>query len=221
MSKGIGEDGGGRRVRLPAAERRAQILRIARELFVAEGIERTSMRRIADRAGITPPSIYDHFQDKETLLAAIAEEFFDGLIAAMAAIPEKTPDPLDRLRMLMHGYVRYGLAHPQEYRLVFMTPLEGVGRVSGHRAPRDGTPPECLGGSTKGIESFVQLEGEIASLLERGILKAGDKEAIADAVWAAGHGLVALLITHPTFEWSPLDRLVETTVEMLLHGLAR
>ncbi|HYC05073.1 MAG TPA: TetR/AcrR family transcriptional regulator [Azospirillaceae bacterium] len=219
MGGGERQEIAARRTRLPAAERREQILRIARELFIAEGFERASMRRIAERAGITPTAIYDHFADKEALMAAIGEEFFDGLIEALSTVPDATPDPLDRLKMLLEGYVRYGLARPREYRLVFMTPLEGLGRITGHRLPRDGTPPECLGGTMKGAISFAVLEGEIGMLMERGVLRPGDKEAVADVVWMMGHGLVSLLITHPGFEWTPLDTVIRTSIDTLLHGI--
>ncbi|ACI97720.1 TetR/AcrR family transcriptional regulator [Rhodospirillum centenum] len=208
---------GGRTQRLPAAERRAQILRVARDLFVQEGIERTSLRRIADGAGITPTAIYDHFADKQDLLAAIAGDFLDGLIVAMQEEPADPADPLDRLRALGRGYVRYGAGHPHEYRLVFMTTLPAFSPVPGHRAPPD-ADPVCP--PNKGMQSFGVLEAEIARLLELGLLVPGNRHAYADALWATMHGIVSLLITHAHFNWTPVDELVATATDMLLCGIS-
>jgi len=206
-----------RRTRLPAAERRAQILAVARELFVMEGIERTSMRRIAEAAGITPTAIYDHFSDKGALLAAIAEEFFDGLIAAMERARPDPADPLARLRGIMRNYVEYGLTHPHEYRLVFMTVLPGFSPAGGHRGGRgrtDGAP------MPKGVASFGMLEAEIGALIAAGHLRDGGKEAFADSVWAMGHGIVSLAITVGHCDFTPMADWLPASISVLIHGMA-
>lgn len=206
------------RTRLPAAARRAQILSVARDLFVADGLERTSLRRIATAAGITPTAIYAHFADKEALYFAIGQDFFQGLIDRILAVAIEIHEPLPRLRGLMSAYVRFGLEHPQEYRLIFMTPHGGIvgqGRKLSHRGPTEPADQDL----NKGAIAFGLLEGEIARLTEAGVLRPGSPATVAEVVWAAGHGLVSLLITHGDFDWTPIDTLVETAIDRVLFGI--
>ncbi|MFV3131764.1 TetR/AcrR family transcriptional regulator [Niveispirillum sp. KHB5.9] len=210
-----------KRTRLPAAERRAQILAVARDLFVAQGFEHASMRRIADAAGITPTSIYDHFEDKEALLTAIAEEFFDGLVAVME-VPVDAADPLKTLRQLMVNYVRYGLDRPNEYRLVFMTTLSRFIPMLGHRNcpfAENGVETPAGRKHAKALQSFGILQTGITQLAAAGLLRADDPEGFADSVWAMGHGIVSLIITKGADNFTPIDRWIDTSIDILLEGM--
>ncbi|MCF4166063.1 TetR/AcrR family transcriptional regulator [Zavarzinia compransoris] len=213
------------RRRLTADQRRSQILEAARQLFIEEGVVKVSMRRIAARAGVTPTLIYHHFADKESLLLAVCEDFFLGLIEASEAslaATLATDEPFARLRHLMRGYVDFGLANPDVYRLVFMTPLAGLKREKlshhSHRArPGDTPPPEE---ESFGMRAFALLEDEIRRLIEAGALKPAEAGTLAEIVWAAGHGIVSLLITHGDFQWTATDALITLSIDSILHGIA-
>ena len=211
--------------RLSAEERRAQILAVAQELFTTEGVESTSIRRIATIAGVTSPVIYHHFEDKEALLLAVCQEFFKGLIVATDRAPapdDLSQGPFTRLRGMMRGYVTFGLENPDVYQLVFMTDIAALKRdkfPKGHRR-KPGDPPLAEAESF-GLRAFGVLEGEIERLLALGTLKGDDPFALAEVVWSAGHGLVSLLITHADFEWTPFDKLLDLSLEAMLHGIAR
>lgn len=211
-----------RRRRLPAAERRAQILAIARDLFVTEGFERASMRRIADAAGISPTAIYDHFADKEALLTAIAEEFFQGLTVALNDAREGG-DPLLALRRLMENYVRYGLDHPNEYRLVFMNRLSRFVPTLSHRGhpcePDQEAPSPLTVEADKAVASFGLLQSGIDRLVAAGLLRGDDPEGFADSVWAMGHGIVSLIITKGDGNFTPVDRWIDTAIGILMDGM--
>jgi AcrR family transcriptional regulator len=223
----------GRGKRLPAPERRAQILAAARDIFIAEGIERASMRRIATAVGITPTAIYDHFADKQALLRAIANEFFEGLLVSLDAIDQGTSplaasshDTMARLRAMLRAYVRHGLAHPHAYRLILMSPLSILSHKPSHRPHREmcllaeeGARPAVPQEVTKGMQSFTLLEQEIGRLMELGLLREASKEAMADSVWAAVHGIVSLKINHDAFCFTPLDIWLETALDIVLSGL--
>ncbi len=212
----------GKRMRLPAAERRAQILAVARDLFVTQGFEHASMRRIADAAGITPTAIYDHFADKEALLTAIAADFFDGLVAAMTVPADTVADPLNLLRQLMVNYVRYGLAHPNEYRLVFMNSLSRFVPTLGHRGlPCQGgeIPDDVAQKAAKAKQSFGILQTGIERLVAAGLLRGDDPEGFADSVWAMGHGIVSLIITKGDSNFTPIDRWIDTSIGIMMEGM--
>jgi AcrR family transcriptional regulator len=119
------------------------------------------------------------------------------------------------LRRLLDSYVGFGLAHPREYRLLFMT--EVPPHVGGHRpAPGDGaTRPD------NGQIAFAALEALVRRLVDEGVFRPGDVETIAEAIWAAAHGLVSLLIAMPHFPWSERARLVDAIAEMVLRGWTR
>ena len=211
-----------RRRRLAPEERRAQIIEAARALFGEGGLALVTMRNIAARVGITQAAIYQHFQDKEAILFAVAEGFFSHLIDAKQRNVRADLDPIDQLRASMRSYVANGLAHPDEYRLVFMTDAPGLRR----QAPANltGMTP-CLGSfgdpeiqPSKGKTAYGHLQEMVRSLVAGGHIRGDDPELIAECIWAAGHGLVSLLITHVDFIWAP-EKLIDTQIDMLLNGL--
>ncbi len=61
----------------PEAEKRAQLIAAARELFIRHGYEATPMTRIAQSAGVAPNTIYWYFKDKDELLIAVLDELFE------------------------------------------------------------------------------------------------------------------------------------------------
>jgi AcrR family transcriptional regulator len=70
----------GDRKRLPPAERRAELLRAAREVFLEQGFSGARMRAIAERAGVTQPLIYRYFASREELYQAAVQEPFVELL---------------------------------------------------------------------------------------------------------------------------------------------
>ncbi|MGB5092129.1 MAG: TetR/AcrR family transcriptional regulator [Parvibaculum sp.] len=204
-----------RRRRLPPAERREQIIAAARDLFTTRGVDNVSMRKIATRVGITQAAIYQHFEDKAAILFALSEGFFQGMIANFVARLDPTLEPLAAFRASLKAYVEYGLSRPEEYRLVFMTSNSQI-VGTGHR-----TPPDMSGEaqSDAGKIAFSILHDRVRELVETGQIRGNDPDAMAEAIWAAGHGIVSLLITHQTFEWTQTDRLVETQLDLLFYGL--
>src|SRR3990170_2613737 len=111
-------------------ETRQRILDAAREMFVERGYEATTMRAIADRIEYTPTAIYHHFKNKEALLAELCIADFRALATAFQKLG-RIEDPVERLRRTGEAYVEFGLRHPMQYQLMFMTrkPPEVV---SGH-----------------------------------------------------------------------------------------
>ena len=71
-----------RKPRGQGASRRAEILAAAKALFVADGVEHVTMRRIAAAVGVSATALYVYFPDKDAILRAIAAESFIALIAA-------------------------------------------------------------------------------------------------------------------------------------------
>ena len=105
------------------SERQREILDAARELLVDGGIEAVTMRRIADRVGIKPPSLYKHFRDKRALEVLLIADTLAGLAETLEAAGPALED-------VARAYRGFALENPQRYRLATERPL-----------PRDDLPP--------------------------------------------------------------------------------
>ncbi|HWJ54839.1 MAG TPA: helix-turn-helix domain-containing protein, partial [Vicinamibacterales bacterium] len=93
-----------RRARAKVALRQ-QILDAARELFVRDGFDAVSMRRIAARIEYSPTAIYLHFPDKQSILTALCDETFEKLSMRLATHFARNTDPMTRLRDGLQLYV--------------------------------------------------------------------------------------------------------------------
>lgn len=212
------------RRRIGGEARRAQILKVAAEMFLREGIDQTSMRRIAGEAGVTATLLYKHFASKDDLLKSIAESFFSELVVSLDAAVAGVTDPVERARRLMNAYVRFGIDNPRAYHLTFMTALPRLRRGEEIKRFRDKlrrgetVPPEDL---LIGMLCFARLEMAVADLVKAKLTRTRDVAALAEVVWASGHGLVALVITHDDFGFAPVDKLIDLAIETMLNGLIR
>lgn len=193
-------------------------------MFAKDGIDATSMRRIAAKAGVTAALLYKHFADKDALLFAIGEAFFTKLAAYIDQEVKDERDPVARLKSLMRAYVTCGIENPREYHLTFMTALPRLRRGGEmksfrERARRGDAIPQTE--ITLGMRCFGRLEGAVGDVVRAKLTRSKDVAALAEAVWAGGHGLVSLLITHDDFGWTEPKRLIETTNDLLLNGLLK
>ena len=104
------------------AVRRA-ILDAARDLFVTEGYQNVSLRKIAERIEYSPAAIYGYFASKDDIFLALAEEGFRLLgdpQRAEAADARRPPSPLDRLRGIFWHFYEFSRQHPQYFLLMFV-----------------------------------------------------------------------------------------------------
>ena len=191
-------------------EVRRKILEAARDLFASEGYEKVTMRRIAEAIEYSATTIYNHFEDKDDLVQALCHEDFARLFEHMSAQPPPT-DPVDAIRKLGHGYARFGIEHPNQYRFMFMTP----GKFE-HPQDRDFSPGE---------RAFGLVREVVAAAIEGGYFRPGNVHTTAQVLWASLHGAVALLITLQPQMWphAPASPdLVEQVIDASIRGfLAR
>src|ERR1700736_3093789 len=89
---------------------RREILAAAEQLLVDTGDESAlSIRAIAEAVGVTPPSIYLHFADRNELVFAVVEDQFRHLDEMMQKAVEGIDDPLDRITRRGRAYIDFGL----------------------------------------------------------------------------------------------------------------
>jgi AcrR family transcriptional regulator len=186
---------------------REQILDAAEQLLVASGDEdAVSIRAIADAVGVTPPSIYLHFADKETLLFSVCDrqfEVFDQVLTTAAA----GTDPVDRLRRRSKAYVQFGIEHPEAYRIMFMgRPMQIDRHV--------GTVEKA------GTRAFNNLVDDVQRGIESGALR-DDVDAVQTSIflWSGMHGITSLFISLGMFDFGDRDALVDTMCSLQLRAI--
>lgn len=163
-----------------------------------------SIRAIADAVGVSSPSIYLHFPDKTALLYAVCQEHFIGLDRMMEAAAGLASDPLDEIHRRGAAYVRFGLEHPGQYRILFMERDEPSGFSEDHLAD---------------ASTFDHMVNTVTEAMAAGLIDAGDPTVITVGLWSAVHGLTSLLIAKPDFPWPPLEVLIDQVLSMCTRGL--
>ncbi len=184
---------------------REEILVAAEALLVSLGDENAmSIRAVADAVGVTPPSIYLHFADKEQLVLAVCEHQFEQLSQVLDEAAEQAQDPVHDLWLRGRAYVNYGLEHPEAYRIMFM----------GH--PRSA---QDLARSTM-TRPFTAIVETVQRAIDAKMLRKDlNPLMVATMLWSNGHGITSLLISKPTFPWPDRDVLIDEVLEQSLRGL--
>jgi AcrR family transcriptional regulator len=110
-------------MRLRAAERRAQLLGVARRLFARDGYRGASMESIAEAAGVTKPVLYQHFSSKRALYSALLASDLGRLTEELEAAFSQEGGNAERLRHGFGAYVDFVDRHEDAFRLLFTEAL--------------------------------------------------------------------------------------------------
>jgi AcrR family transcriptional regulator len=178
-----------RRAKRGEGERlREEILAAARELLAeAQDVDAVSVRAVADRVGVSTPSLYLHFADKQALIDAVCEAVFAELDARMQEAASRTEDAFDGLRLRGLAYAEFALANPEQYRIAMM-------RV--HAPGVDSAPfsaEDIVAGPT-----YHHLIEAVEACVDIGVFAPGtDAQMVATSLWAAAHGAVSLCLAKP------------------------
>jgi AcrR family transcriptional regulator len=107
------------RARLPAAQRRQQLLDVAITTFARQGYQHTSMNDIAEAAGVTKPVLYQHFSSKRDLFLELLRELGGRLRAALATSAVEADSPRHQVIDGMRAYFRWVEGHQGGFELLF------------------------------------------------------------------------------------------------------
>jgi AcrR family transcriptional regulator len=160
---------------------RNALIRATLDLIPQTGVRQLSLREVARRAGVSHGASYRHFQDKEGLLAAVAEQGFNELELALRAAAQSAPaDPIAKLQAAGVAYVEFGIRHPQHLQVMF----------GGAIADFNAHPSLKLAVQ----RSHNELRTVVAEIL-RGSAPGGvlNEEVVGAAAWSIVHGLTVLL----------------------------
>jgi AcrR family transcriptional regulator len=185
---------------------RDDLLDATERLMIETGrADAVSIRAIADAVGVTPPSIYLHFPDKESLILAVSERHFETFDSVIEDAGRSTDDPVESLRRRGRAYVRFGLENPEPYRILFMTRTD------------DGRRSDALSGA--GGRAFQHLVDAVQRGIDSGAFRRVDPVLAATGVWMAVHGVTSALISMPGFPWPDVEALVDHLTDTQIRGL--
>ena len=198
-------------------ETREIILDAARELFLTEGYEGVSMRKVAEKIEYSPTAIYVHFKDKDDLFHELCHADYARLAAEFqtAALPA---DPIERIRAIGQTYINFGLHYPNHFKLMFMTvnPQSYNGLNEKDK--------EVKGNPEK--DSYAFLMQNVHQALSMGAFRDEFKNAdlIAQTLWAAVHGVISLQIAKykdAWVDWQPIEQRSQIMLDSILRGLLK
>ncbi len=163
-------------------ELRERILVAAKSLFLEKGVEKTSIRNIADRIEYSPGIIYHYFRDKNEIFHALHQGGFLQLMEKMQVLAS-VRNPMERLKAMGSIYINFAMENPDMYDLMFIkeAPLDHVFN-SEHDHWKEG------GGT------FNYLRLTIEDCIKAGHFKGHDAEAVSYMIWSTVHGMVSLNI---------------------------
>jgi AcrR family transcriptional regulator len=182
---------------------RDQILDAATELLLETGhAKAVSIRSVAQRVGVTPPSIYLHFEDKEALLDAVCARYFEKLDDEMQRVSAGQPYTIEVLRAQGLAYVRFATETPELYRIATMGEW------------RSGSDVDAALASS----AFAHMRATVRTLMDEGSCPPGDATTLALQLWSAAHGVASLLIAKPHLPFGDVEDFADRALGAMLCG---
>jgi AcrR family transcriptional regulator len=182
---------------------REEILDATTELLLETGHAKSvSIRSVAQRVGVTPPSIYLHFADKDALLDAVCARYFEKLDEEMQRAATDQPSTIEVLRAQGLAYLRFAMKTPELYRIATMG------------ESRPGSEIDLALNSS----AFVHMRNSVESLMAEGIYPPGDPTTKALELWTVAHGVASLLISRPYLPWGDAEEFADRLMRSVCVG---
>ena len=177
------------------------------EILSKEGIEGLSLRKVAQRAGVSHSAPYSHFPDKQSLIAAISTEGFNQLYAELdVAVLAYPKSPKKQLQQGALAYLQFALNNTDTFKIMFSGVLE-----------KEKEYPAFVEISHKTFQRVVDV---VRACQGAGIMRATSPEMMAVAAWGQVHGIVSLAlegqISHTVLDGHAIQDVVSFAVEQML-----
>lgn len=160
-------------------ELKKDILIAAKELFLENGFEATSIRNIAEKIEYSPATIYLYYKDKNEIIHALHQEGFKLLIQHFEPL-STIPSAFERLKAMGKAYIQFALKHPDVYHLIF-TMKEPLAHVQ-----------ECELDWDEGDTSFQMLLSTVKGCQQEGHFTDMEPVGMSFLIWSTMHGLCTL-----------------------------
>ncbi|MEV6411170.1 TetR/AcrR family transcriptional regulator [Kribbella sp. NPDC051718] len=188
------------------AQLREEIVAAATRLLDGGTEQSVTLRAVAREAGITAPSIYSHFADRESILLAVAQHGFAELEGLLREASAGSGDAVEQLRAVCAAYLDFAERWPGRYRTLFGAAWDAPKSVE--RVPELAAEVDLLG-----MGAFGVLVEAVADCAAAGQSASKDPAADAAALWVGLHGFAQLRTAASLFPWP--DGLFATIVDRL------
>ena len=158
---------------------RRALLQAAVRTIQRHGVDGLTLRGVGSALGVSRTALYRHFTDKAALLAAVAAEGFRMLREETAQAWEEGGRGFSGFEAMGSAYVRFAVAHPSHYRVMFGAGLSIV---------------QDADLAKEGPDAFQVLVDALTELQSQGLARREDTRQMALFVWAGVHGVAMLAI---------------------------
>jgi AcrR family transcriptional regulator len=172
------------------------ILDASMQLFIEQGFEHVTMRKIADLIEYSPTTVYLYFKDKNEIFFQLHELGFQKLVEMNKNLAE-IQNPLLRLYKMGENYINFGMNNPEFYDVMFI-----------QRAPMEVLAQMEVCDWSVGDTAFDALKNLLVECMEKGLIQKAPIEAVAMAIWGMVHGLVSLAIRERLNKMVPKEHII-------------
>jgi len=163
-------------------EIKKMILDASMKLFVEEGFESVTIRKIADLIEYSPTTIYLYFKDKNEIFYQLHELGFQKM-GQMNSSLDTIKNPLTRLYKMGENYIEFGLTHPEFYDIMFIS-----------RAPMQVLEAMDNCDWKYGEAALHALMATVDECMQKKFIRKQNVQVVSMAIWGMVHGLVSLQI---------------------------
>ena len=181
------------------------LLQEANALLNEQGVEGLSLRKLAERAGVSRTAPYHHFRDKNALLCALASQAFAELDSIIERQLESAGDHPD-IQNFVIEYLEFATENPEQYELMF-----------GRTIWKSGTPTDEL--KRVAYRSFRRYAEGLGALVQGRLPAATDPLRVAQASWATIHGLCRLVIDGVYVDRKDMQAVSQQAVALIMAAL--
>ncbi|WP_100401924.1 TetR/AcrR family transcriptional regulator [Bacillus sp. FJAT-42315] len=195
-----------------SSEIKKEIIDAARQLFLEEGYQHVSMRKIASKIGYTPTTIYIYFKNKEEILLHLLEEGYSLFYHELKIAYDHSFDQSHEIKLfnMCEAYIYFGLKQPDYYNIIFTKNLEtNTSRIE----------------NSNRFNGFLLLNTVVKGFIQENTFIENSQELVpsdmnvSHTIWASLHGLTSLLITFPQFDWGEQNRLIQFHIRTIIQGI--
>lgn len=158
------------------------ILDASMKLFVEEGFDNVTIRKIADLIEYSPTTVYLYFKDKDEIFFQLSQVGFEKMLELNQNLTT-IANPLMRLYKMGENYIHFGMTNPEFYDVMFiqLAPMDCISKME---------ELEWSAGNAA-IENLKEL---LKECMDKGFIQKAPVEIVAMSIWGLVHGMVSLAI---------------------------
>ena len=184
---------------------RDRLCEAALDIFVEEGLEVLTMRRLAKELGVSAMTPYNYFENRQEIVQEILDRAYGKFATSQREAIDQWAEPMENLIKLGEAYLRFAIDHPLQYSVLFLIQKQRPFQSMERRG-----------------EAFLPLFDTVTQLVEAGVLE-GDPGLIAHLLWSGKHGLISLKIAGRlmTEVSPPMEEMLSEMSERILRSFLK